>query len=355
MRNKDVFKRTLAASGVDGILITDLNNLRYLTGFTGSSGLSIITRNRSLFVTDFRYKEQAKMEVKGFSITIERAEKTEIIRNLTKKYGIERLGFEDHSVSYGMYRKLVRKNIRLRALSDTVEKMRLIKNSAELSHIRKAIRRAENAFRKLRPHIKTGITERKLALKLEELLKKEGCKILPFGVIVASGRMSALPHAKPTNRVIKKGDFILFDWGGESGGYFSDMTRTVVIRGQNLNKQLNIYSVVLEAQNRAMKTVRHGARASEIDSAARDYIKLKGYDRYFGHSTGHGVGLEVHEKPVISWQNSNTVEEGMVFTVEPGIYLPGFGGVRIEDIVTVKKNRAEMLTSLPRKLKIIKG
>jgi Xaa-Pro aminopeptidase len=355
MLKKDLLKKNLSASGVDGFLITDLNNLRYLTGFTGSAGFSVITRNKFLFVTDFRYKEQSKTEIQGFKVRIENKEKPDIIREIVDNYRIKKLGFEGHSMRYDMYKKLLKKNIKLKALSGTVEKLRIIKTRDEITHIKTAVKRSENAFRKLRPYIKVGITEEKLAIKLEELLKKEGCKILPFGVIVASGQMSALPHAKPSSRIIKKGDFIIFDWGGESGGYYSDISRTLIMKGRHQDKLINIYSTVLEAQKRAIQAVHPGTQSSEIDTAARNYIKSKGYDRFFGHSTGHGVGLEVHEKPLISWQYNNQVEEGMVFTIEPGIYLPGFGGVRIEDMVAVKKNGAEVLTSLPRTLKIIEG
>ena len=353
MPKQTVLKKNLSSLGIDGILITDLKNVRYLTGFTGSSGFSLITKKNSVFITDFRYKEQAKTEVKGFSIKIERDERTETIKKLVKKYAIKKLGFEGNSVSYSMYNNLLKKKIKLKALTDTVEDMRLIKSPEEIGLIKTAVKRAENAFLKLLPFIKAGATEQKLAIKLEELLKKEGCKTMPFGVIVASGQMSALPHAQPSSRVIKKGDVVLFDWGGECGGYFSDMTRMAVLKGRHLRKQSEIYSIALEAQNRAVNSVRPGIKSADIDAAARNYIKKNGYDSYFGHGTGHGIGLEIHEKPVISWRNKTRIKRGMVFTVEPGIYLPGFGGVRIEDIVAVTEDGAEVLTTLPRNLIII--
>jgi Xaa-Pro aminopeptidase len=355
MKRKTGLKRELPALGVDAFLITDLRNIRYLAGFTGTSGFMIITGQKSLFFTDFRYQEQVKIEVKGFDIKIERAERPDTIKGIVERYGIKKLGFEAHHVSYQMYRKLLRKGIKLRALTDTVEGMRILKTPDEFTFIKTAIQRAENAFRKLQPYIKVGTSEQKLAIKFEELLKKEGCKTVPFGVIVASGPLSALPHAKPTSRIIKKGDIILFDWGGECNGYYSDITRVVAIEGRHLKKQLKLFSVVREAQNRAIQTVRAGARAADVDGAARGVIRKKGYDRNFGHGTGHGIGLDVHEKPVISWQNKKTVKSGMVFTIEPGIYLPGFGGIRIEDIVAVRKDNAEVLTTLPRTLKVMKG
>jgi Xaa-Pro aminopeptidase len=348
-----VLKKTLSESGVDGVLITDINNVQYLSGFTGSSGFLIITNNISIFVTDFRYKEQAKMEVKGFKIIIESKNRVDSIKRIAEEYKIRELGFEDHSLNFQTYKRLKEKRIKLKALADTVESLRLIKSQEEITYIKRAVKRAENAFRRLRPFIKAGVTEQKLAFRLEGLLKEQGCKRIPFEVIITAGSMSALPHAKPTNRQIKKGDFILFDWGGEYEGYCSDMTRMLAIKGRHLTKQLEIYSIVYAAQRRAVEAVRDGVRAKQIDSAARDLIKQKGYGDYFGHGTGHGVGLAVHERPVISGQSEDTIKKGMVFTIEPGIYLPGIGGARIEDMIYVRGSGAEVLTTLPRKLEVI--
>ncbi|RJR21885.1 MAG: aminopeptidase P family protein [Nitrospiraceae bacterium] len=353
MQKKALLRKLLHKHKIEGILITDLANVRYLTGFTGSSGFAVITARHAILATDFRYQEQVRQEVKGWSIKIERTERSKEIKDICEVYNIRRLGFEDHNITYGFYGKLIKRRISLKPLTNAVESLRIIKSPAELSYIKASVKRAETAFRKLIPFIKAGTTERKLALKLEELLKLEGCKRLPFEVIVAAGFRSALPHAKPSDRRIKKGDLIVFDWGGEFEGYFSDMTRTVLIRGVDISKQKEIYHKVLEAQKRAIEAVSAGIGASVVDAAARDYIKQQGYDEYFGHGTGHGVGLAVHEKPVVSWRSKDTIEEDMIFTIEPGIYLPGFGGVRIEDMIAVRKNRAEVLTSLPKKLKII--
>ena len=355
MQKKALLRRLLQKQKVDGILITDLTNLRYLTGFTGSSGFAIVTNNHALFVTDFRYQEQSGHEVKGFKIIIERGDRTKEIKDLVDEYGIKKLGFEDHNVTYGFYKKLLGKRLRLKPLTGVVGSLRVVKTTEELAFIKIAVKRAEAAFRKLAPFIKAGTTELKLALKFEDLLKREGCKKIPFEVIVASGYRSALPHAKPTNRRLRKGDLVVFDWGGECEGYYSDLTRTILIKGSNISRQKDLYYNVLEAQKRALESVRSGIKASVIDAAARGYIREAGYDEFFGHGTGHGVGLAVHEKPVVSWRSKDTIKENMIFTVEPGIYLPGFGGVRIEDMVAARKNRAELLTSLPKKLKIIEG
>jgi Xaa-Pro aminopeptidase len=353
MQTKALLRKKLSKAGVDGILITDLLNVRYLTGFTGSSGYSIITDRDALFITDFRYEEQAKIEVKGFEVHIENSERTGEIKKYCDRYKLRTLGFEDHNVNFSFYSKLVKRKVRLKPLTDFIEQIRITKSIQELSFINTAVKRAESAFRKLHPFIRAGATERKLALKLEGLLKSEGCKMLPFEVIVAAGPTSALPHAQPTERKLTGGDLVVIDWGGEYEGYSSDMTRTVLLGGRSISKQKELYYNVLEAQKRAINKVKPGIEAADIDEAARSYIKKAGYDEYFGHGTGHGVGLAVHEKPVVSWRSKEVIKENMVFTIEPGIYLPGFGGVRIEDMVIAKKGGAEVMTSLPKKLKII--
>jgi Xaa-Pro aminopeptidase len=353
MHVRALLRKKLRQLKVNGILVTDLINVKYLTGFTGSSGYALVTRKDAVFVTDFRYQEQAKHEVSGFHVRIERGERAGEIKDLACEYGVSKLGFEDHSVTYAFFKKLAKKNIRLRPLTGVVENMRTIKSPDEVDCIRKAVLRAEKAFRRLQPSIKAGVTERKLALKLEEFLKDAGCKTLPFGVIVASGFQSALPHGRPTNRVIREGDFIIFDWGGEYEGYYSDMTRTVVVKGKNTARQKEIYSIVMEAQKNAIEAVKPNIKAKAVDAAARDYIKRRGYGDEFGHGTGHGVGLAVHEKPSISWRSRDLILENMVFTIEPGIYLPGFGGVRIEDMVVATKSGAEVLTTLPKNFRLI--
>lgn len=355
MQKKAFLRKQFQKLKVDAVLITDLVNIRYLSGFTGSSAFIIITKKDAVFATDFRYEEQSHHEVKGYKIKIEHTERSKEIKNLCDGLGVKKLGFEDHGVSFGFYKKLLNKRIKLVPLTGVVEALRIIKSPRELSCMKISIKRAESAFRKLLPSIKKGASERKLALKFGELLKEEGCKKLPFEVIVASGPMSALPHAMPTNRRLKKGDLVVFDWGGEYNGYCSDMTRTVLLDGRDISKQKEIYYNVLEAQARAVKAVRAGVESAVIDAAARDYIRDKGFGDHFGHGTGHGVGLAVHEKPVVSWRNKDLIHKNMVFTIEPGIYLPEFGGVRIEDMVIAGKNRAELLTSLPKKLRIIKG
>lgn len=353
MLKKAALKRSLPKLGVDAILITDLANIRYLSGFSGSSAFIILTKKDSLFITDFRYKEQAAKEVRGFRIIIEHSERAEKIKDLCSQFGVGILGFESDDLKFAFYKKLQKKKIKLKPLTNTVESLRVIKSGHELSNIRIAVKRAERAYRRLLTHIKPGETERGLAMRLEGYLREEGCEKIPFDAIVASGPTASMPHATPTGRRLRPGDLVMIDWGGECQGYFSDISRTVLLNGKKINNQKFVYSVVLEAQKRAIKAVGPGVQASAIDAAARDYMKQEDLDDFFGHATGHGVGLAIHEKPVVSWRSKDAVENGMVFTVEPGIYIPDFGGVRIEDMVYVDKNGAEVLTKLPKKLTII--
>jgi Xaa-Pro aminopeptidase len=350
MRKRAALRRVLRNARIGGLLVTDLTNLHYLSGFTGSSGFLVITRNETVFVTDFRYEEQAHSEVKDCVIRMERSDRAGEVRKITDEFGIASLGFEAHVISYSFYRRLVKKGLKLKALSNQpVESLRSVKSEDEINHIKKAVRRAERAFRKFRPSVRAGSTELKLALRLEELLRKEGCKKLPFEVIVTSGSRSARPHAQPTGRTIKKGDLIVIDWGGEYRGYYSDLTRTLFVKGGDSGRKRELYHRVLEAQERAIRSVRAGVRGSVVDSAAREFITESGYGDNFGHGTGHGIGMAVHEAPGISWRSKDLIRKGMVFTIEPGIYLQGFGGVRIEDMVVAERYGPELLTSLSRR------
>jgi Xaa-Pro aminopeptidase len=229
-----------------------------------------------------------------------------------------------------------------------------VKGALELKMITAAIERAEKAFLEVKPYIRPGFSERHLALRLEAELKGRGCAAIPFDIIVAAGRNSAMPHAKPTDNRVKQGDFVMFDWGGEAGGYFSDMTRTFLMRGgKDLSRKLEIYKTVLNANVKAIDSVREGIAARMVDKTARDVIKKAGYGNLFGHGTGHGVGLDVHELPRVSRFGRETIRSGMVFTIEPGIYLPAVGGVRIEDMVLAEKAGHKVMTSLPKKIEIL--
>jgi Xaa-Pro aminopeptidase len=338
---------------IDGLLVTDITNVRYLTGFTGSSGFALVTRSESIFCTDFRYVEQAGEEVHDhWNIVEQKDGQTKTIKDLSRKTGIRRLGFES-SVSYEFYQTLRSAVPEVKALGGVVEKHRAVKDPVEIGLIKEAVRRAEAAFKEIKPYIRAGVKERSLAMRLAERLGRRGCRRIPFDIIVASGGNSAMPHARATDKRLEPGDLVTIDWGGEAGGYFSDMTRTLLLKGPGMGRKKEIYGLVLRANREGVAAVTDGAGSRHVDNRARDVIKNAGYGRHFGHALGHGVGLEVHELPRIGRSRAVRIREGMVFTIEPGIYVPGLGGVRIEDMVAVAGGGARLLTRLPRRLEII--
>jgi len=345
--------RILNSKKLDAFLVSNITNVRYLTGFTGSSAFAIVARHGSFFFTDFRYIEQCMYEVEGFELGMERGDRIAVIADMINMLGIKRLGFES-GITYEFYTQLAGLPVKLSAHTELIEEMRMIKDAHEIGLIKKAIRRAEDAFVATKPMIRAGMTEKAVALKLEDEMKKRGCRRAAFETIVASGKHSSLPHAGQTDKKIEKGDLVFIDWGGEADGYYSDMTRTLLISGENLDQKKKIYHIVNRAREKAALAVSAGRSASEIDAVAREFITDNGYGDYFGHGTGHGIGLDVHEEPRLSWTGSRTLEDGMVFSIEPGIYVPGVGGVRIEDLALVA-GRGRILTSLGRRLEIVGG
>ncbi len=354
MNNKRIksAQALLSRKGVSAFLVTNLKNIRYLTGFTGSSALLLLLKRQSFLITDFRYQEQAEEEVEGADILISKTSPLKEVKTLLGDRRIRRIGFEE-SASFLLFKKLSRHFTAI-PIRDLVEELRVVKDDRELGFIREAVRRAERAFRKVKPYIRVGKTEMEIARRLEEAVRMEGAKTLPFPVIVASGERSSLPHASPSERRLRHGDLLIIDWGAEAGGYYSDMTRTFIVGGSVSAEKRRVYRTVHEALKRAKKAIKQGVKAYMVDAAARDHIRAHGYGRQFGHGTGHGVGLDIHEAPRISWIGKETLRKGMVFTVEPGVYIPGMGGVRIEDMVTITSSGVETLTSLSRRLEIIK-
>jgi Xaa-Pro aminopeptidase len=347
-------RRVISERGLDALLVTDIHNVRYLTGFTGSSAFALVGRSGAFFFTDFRYMEQSGYEVEGFDIRLERADRVSVIAGVAEKTGIRRLGFESN-VTYDFYTNLLKLPLELEPQTKLVEEMRLVKDDREIACIKKAVKRAEEAFCATKPMIRPGVTERAVGLRLENELKARGCRRIPFDIIVASGRHSSLPHAGQTDKKLEGGDFVIIDWGGEADGYYSDMTRTLLIagKGPDLDLKKKIYNIVNRARERAIAAVKPGAGAAEVDAAARAFISGQGFGEYFGHGTGHGVGLEVHEGPRVSWSGGKTIADGMVFSIEPGIYIPETGGVRIEDLALVVGGRGRTLTTLSRRLEVV--
>jgi Xaa-Pro aminopeptidase len=346
--------RKITADLADAALITDLKNIFYLTGFTGSSASLILTRNRMLFYTDFRYREQSVAETEGaWEINIVNKKGVQAVAGAIKKLGLKSIAFES-SVSYEYWDGLRAAGIKTVPLRYAIENMRRIKSAEEAERITKALRRAETAFLRIKPRIKPGIRELQIARMLEQELKSSGCRTLPFDIIAASGKNSAMPHARPTEKKVEPGDLVVIDWGGEYDGYFSDISRTLLMSGGSRTaEKKKIYNIVKEALKKAVDKARSGVSSKTVDSAARGFIAASGYGEYFGHGTGHGVGINVHEAPWITYSRPSRICNGMIFTIEPGIYLPETGGVRIEDMVCINNGKPEVMTKLGRSIEIV--
>jgi Xaa-Pro aminopeptidase len=335
-------------AGVDGFLVTNLPNIRYLCGYSGSNGMLLVTRHGSYFYTDFRYQEQVRREVKGARAVIrDRDLVTSFPVEHTK--GIRRLGFEQAFVSFGSYKALQKQlqHTRLVPCANFTSGLRAVKDGSELKLIARAASIADKVLKQVLALVKPGVTEKDLAAEIDyRFLQHDG---IAFDTIVASGPNGALPHAQPSNRKLKRGDAIVFDIGAKFQGYCSDMTRTVFL-GRADRKAREVYEIVLDAQLRALGGVKAGAECAAVDALARNHIREKGFGREFGHGLGHGVGLEVHEAPGLSARAPDTLLENQVVTVEPGIYLPGWGGVRIEDLVAVTPRGCRILSATSKRL-----
>jgi Xaa-Pro aminopeptidase len=347
-------RKILDSNQLDGILFNSLENIRYLCGFTGSDGALVITRKDSFFLTDSRYWTQSEEEVKGSKI-IHYRKKMEGIASLLSDLKLGEIGFESVFLPFAGHQFLSERlssKAKLIPLEGEMKNIRAIKDKQELAVLRTSIEIASDAFLHILELLNEGVVERDVALEMESFMKQNGAETLGFDIIIASGKRSALPHGKASDKRIGKGDFIVIDFGSGFQGYHSDQTRTVVC-GSPSSQQQKIYRTVKEAHDKAVEKVRPGIPICEVDAAARDHIRNQGYGEYFGHGTGHGIGLAVHEEPVINSENKGPVQEGMVFTIEPGIYVPDWGGVRIEDMVLVTPQGAEVLTYLPAEVKVI--
>jgi Xaa-Pro aminopeptidase len=344
----------MSENGLDSLLVTRREDVRYLSGFTGSSGSLLVAFGRSCLITDFRYNAQARSETTGITILIQKKDHFTAVRDAALRMGVGTIWFDESALTVEGLKNFKKKGFKLKGRGDLVKTLRQRKDRQELANIRTAIRRAEEAFLELKADIRPGATEQGLGLKLEFLMREKGARRAAFDTIVASGVHGAMPHAPVTNRRIKQGDLVTFDFGAEANGYYSDITRTVCV-GRPSARQREIHELVLRAQSAAIRSVRIGVSCKSVDDAARGVIKGAGHGSHFGHGTGHGIGLMVHEGPSVSPLSRDTVEENMVFSVEPGVYIPGWGGVRIEDLVQVTKTGVKVLTTLPRELESIKS
>lgn len=340
-------------AGTPALLVTAPANRRYLSGFTGSSGWLLVTPVRQRLITDSRYEEAAAAEAPDFEPVIYRKEQEfkDLLAGALAEEGIGRLGFEAGQVTVSRHRWLGEAvpGVELVPTEDLVEDLRRVKDGEEVARVRRAMALAEGAFAEVLPRVAPGRTEQDLALDLEFAMRRLGAEGIAFDAIVTSGPHSSLPHGRPGDRALQPGDLVVFDFGARHAGYCSDMTRTVVV-GRPDPRQEEVYRVVLEAHLAAFAAVRPGATCGEVDEAARLVIEMAGYGEHFGHGTGHGIGLEVHEAPRLSPGREEALAEGMLVTIEPGIYLPGWGGVRIEDTVLVSARGAESLCTTTKEL-----
>jgi Xaa-Pro aminopeptidase len=343
----------LTRAHLDGLLVTSLPNIRYLTGFTGSSALLFVSHRDVLFATDFRYDTQVKAEVGDLArISIESQSLwTGIFRMLEQASPVQVVGFEAAHLVHRDFQRLADVGARWtwRPADELVESLRERKDADEVALIREAGRIATTALDATLTQVRAGMSELEVAGTLEKALRDAGSEWYPFPTIIASGERSALPHARSSARRIAPGDFLLLDFGATHEGYVSDVTRTVVV-GRADERQREVHALVREANERAVRGVRAGMRGREADAIARELLDEHGYGKAFGHGLGHGIGLEVHEAPRLGRTSEGVLPEGAVVTIEPGIYEPGWGGVRIEDDVHLGPDGAELLTHFTREL-----
>lgn len=348
----------LSPTGREAALVTSETNIRYFTEFANSEGTLFVTRDKSYLLVDSRYTEAAQNNVTNAEV-IEYTKYYDTLVSLIREYEIRDLLVESSSMTVASLKRLQGKIVETgcRAMTnDRLDKLislqRIIKSKDEIEKMRKAQQITEEAFTELLPMVKPGVTEAELALELEFLMRRKGAAGISFDLITIAGTKTSMPHGVPGDNTVKNGDFVTFDIGALYDGYHSDMTRTIAV-GEVSEEQRSIYDIVYKAQMTALSRVKPGVKAYDIDSTARSIIARAGYGDYFKHSTGHGVGLDIHEQPFVSAKGETILSEGMVITVEPGIYLPGKFGVRIEDMVLVTKDGFENFATLPKELMII--
>jgi Xaa-Pro aminopeptidase len=343
--------RELKSHRLDALLVTHMPNVRYLTGFTGSAGV-LLAGERPAFFTDGRYGEQARDEINGARVMVAKGSAALAALRHAAEKGYKRLGIEAEHVTVSQQKALARElggGVRLIASSGVVESLRAVKDDDEIARIREAVNLASRCFRPLLRALRPGISENAVASRLEFEARKAGAQAMSFETIIAGGARSALPHGVASAARLPERGFVVMDYGVILGGYCSDMTRTVHM-GAVPPQSRALYGAVLEAQLAAIARVRPGVSAGEVDAAARKTLQRSRMAKYFTHSTGHGVGLEIHENPRIAAGQQTALEPGMVITIEPGIYIPGRCGIRIEDMVLVTENGCEVLTPVSKEL-----
>lgn len=344
----------MAKQHLDAILLTSPYNRRYISGFTGSAGYLLVTGNKNRLITDFRYIDQATEQSPHFEVVKYQGDMLEEVGKQLAELKIHKIGFEKQYVSYSLYQGLsnISDQIEWIGIAGIVEEMRMIKTPDEISVIKQACEIADRSFQHILSFIKPGVAEKDVALELEFHMRKQGATATSFETIVASGPRSALPHGVASEKVIAQGELVTLDFGAYYQGYVSDITRTVAV-GEPSQQLKQLYQIVLEAQLAGVTHIKAGLTGKEADAIARDIITAAGFGDKFGHSTGHGIGLEVHEGPGLSSKSDVILKPGMVVTVEPGIYISQLGGVRIEDDVVITENGCEIITQSTKELIIL--
>lgn len=354
MKRLASLREIMAENTLDGFLVIGSENRRYLSGFTGSHGALLIGEDTADLLTDFRYKTQVEMESPGFNRYIQGKDFWASLREIVMERGWKRVGFEPDQLTVQEFTLLTGgiNGMVWVAVNNGVTLLRQVKDANEIEAIRQAVLLTDQIWQTVLPRIHQGVTERDVAFHLETELRRQGAEGMAFATIVASGPRGALPHGIAADRQLQNGDFVTVDFGCRLNGYHSDMTRTVAL-GTVSPKQQEIYDVVLKAQEHAIANLRPGMTGKEGDALARDIIRDAGYGEYFGHGLGHSLGLAIHENPRLSPSDDTELLPGMVLTVEPGIYLPEWGGVRIEDVVVLRDTGCEVLTTSDKRLTTI--
>lgn len=343
-------ERFFTAHNLDAILFANLANIRYLSGFTGSDGALLVTRDGCRLLCDSRYTTQAAAEVVDGEVR-QFSDRHDLIRELVDELGLSRVGFEAAHTTVAAFTELSAKlsGCELVSLGSDLDQIRSCKDQDELERLTRVARLASDALQASLARLQPGISEAAFAWELESEMRRRGADGRAFDFIVASGERGAMPHGRASEKLIRSGELVTIDCGAQMNGYVSDETVTVAV-GRPDQRSVEVYTIVREAHDLAVAAVRPGISCRDLDAVAREHIRRRGYGDYFGHGLGHGVGLEVHEKPAISPRSDMTLQEGMVFTIEPGIYIPGFGGVRIEDTVVVLAAGCRSLTRVPKEL-----
>lgn len=335
----------LTEGELDALVITQPENRRYLSGFTGTDGALIVSAEAAYLATDFRYYEQARRQAPNFTLIKIEDEFPPRLAELMADIEARRVGFESTHVTVDQHQRWAEaaETFELVSTKGMVEELRAIKDEEELAQIRRAVELADACFAHVAQWVRPGVTEKAVAWEIETFTRTHGGDDLAFDLIIGSGPNGAMAHAEPSDRQIQEGEPVVLDLGAQVDGYRSDLTRTICL-GEPDQKLCQIHALVLEAQEAGERAMRAGLKGSTVDAIVRDLIGAAGHEEHFGHGLGHGVGLAVHERPRLSKTSEDVLQVGMVVTVEPGVYIEGWGGVRIEDMVVVREREAEVLT-----------